>query len=74
MGAILLDGCHIPAESMVAAGALVSPGKTFPSGYLIVGSPAVAKRPLTDAEKEFLRASARNYCHDVSRYLPQGHW
>ena len=41
MGAIILDNAIIPDDSLVA-GSLTAPGKTFESGYLIVGSPARA--------------------------------
>ena len=51
MGAIVLDNVIIEDDIILAAGALVPPNKTLESGFLYVGSPAKAKRPLT--EKEF---------------------
>jgi carbonic anhydrase/acetyltransferase-like protein (isoleucine patch superfamily) len=61
MGATIMDGAVIEGDSMVAAGALVTPGKTFPPRTLISGAPAKAARPLTDAEVAFIAQSARNY-------------
>lgn len=70
MGACILDGAHIGEDSMVAAGSLVSPGKTFPPGHLILGSPAKVVRPLTPAERLDLSASAQRYVDLASAYRP----
>jgi carbonic anhydrase/acetyltransferase-like protein (isoleucine patch superfamily) len=61
MGAILMDESKVSSDSIVAAGALVTEGKEFPPGVLIVGRPAVVKRELTSEEKAFLTKSANNY-------------
>lgn len=61
MGSIILDEAVIGEESLVAAGALVTPRKQFPPRSLIVGSPAKAIRTLTDEEVEQIRENARHY-------------
>lgn len=61
MGSIVMDGAEIGEFSVVGAGSLVTEGKKFPARHLIVGRPAVAKRPLTDEELKFLEQSADNY-------------
>ena len=61
MGATILNRAVIGEDCLVGAGALVTEGKTFPSGHLIVGSPARAIRPLDDAQKAMLKASAALY-------------
>jgi carbonic anhydrase/acetyltransferase-like protein (isoleucine patch superfamily) len=61
MGAIVLNRAVIGADSIVGAGALVTEGKSFPPGSLIVGSPARAIRALDDTAKAMLRASATHY-------------
>lgn len=61
MGAIVLNRARIGADCLVGAGALVTEGKVFEAGQLIVGSPARAVRPLTDAERAMLKASAALY-------------
>ena len=61
MGAIVLNRAAIGDECIVGAGALVTEGKSFPPGHLIVGSPARAVRELDAAARAFLRASAAHY-------------
>ncbi len=50
IGSILLDDVRIGAQSLVAAGSLVSPGTIIPARSLVMGMPARVKRPLTDEE------------------------
>ena len=52
LGAIVMDGCEIESDSMLAAGALLTPGKRIPSGQIWVGRPACYLRDLTVAERE----------------------
>jgi len=61
MGATILNRAVIGEDCIVGAGALVTEGKEFPAGSLIVGSPARAIRQLDDAAKAMLRASAAHY-------------
>jgi carbonic anhydrase/acetyltransferase-like protein (isoleucine patch superfamily) len=61
MNATILDGASISERSYVGAGSLVTPGKTFPPGVLIVGSPAKVVRDLTAKEIEYLDISVKNY-------------
>ncbi|WP_313534493.1 gamma carbonic anhydrase family protein [Sphingomonas sp.] len=68
MGAILLNRAVIGPECLVGAGALVTEGKQFPAGHLIMGSPARAVRPLDDAQRAMLRASAALYAAKQREY------
>ncbi|WP_326524629.1 gamma carbonic anhydrase family protein [Sphingomonas sp.] len=68
MGATVLNRAVIGADSIVGAGALVTEGKTFPPGSLIVGSPARAIRTLDDAARAMLRASAAHYAQRAKDY------
>ncbi|UYY58844.1 gamma carbonic anhydrase family protein [Sphingomonas sp. S2-65] len=68
MGATILNRAVIGDDCLVGAGALVTEGKTFPAGHLIVGSPARAVRPLDDAQKSLLRASAALYAAKQREY------
>ncbi len=61
MGATVLDGARVEGFAMLAAGALLTPGKVIPSGQLWAGSPARYMRDLTDKEKEYTRWSAKHY-------------
>jgi gamma-carbonic anhydrase len=48
LGAIVMDGCVLEHASMLAAGAMLTPGKTIPTGELWGGSPARLMRSLDD--------------------------
>jgi carbonic anhydrase/acetyltransferase-like protein (isoleucine patch superfamily) len=61
MGATILNRAVIGEDCLVGAGALVTEGKTFPPGHLIVGSPARAVRPLDDAQRAMLKVGAAHY-------------
>ena len=69
MGAIVLDRAVLEDECFVAAGAIVSPGKTLKSGWLYRGTPALPVRELTEAERENLRYSAAHYVRLKNKYL-----
>lgn len=68
MGAKILNGAKIASDCLVGASALITEGKSFEPGMLIVGAPARVIRPLTDAEKQALRASATLYSEKAARY------
>lgn len=68
MGAVILDGATISEYSLVAAGSVVPPGKKYPSGVLIKGSPAVVARELTEEEKVMIRESALHYFELAKTY------
>ncbi|GAA0679547.1 carbonic anhydrase/acetyltransferase-like protein (isoleucine patch superfamily) [Sphingomonas insulae] len=68
MGATILNNAVIGADSIVGANALVTEGKTFPDGSLIVGAPARVLRALTDAEIAGLRLSAATYVANARRF------
>lgn len=69
IGAIVMDGAEIEDQVMLAAGALVPPGKRLESGHLYIGVPAVKKRALTAEELNFLKYSADHYIQLKNRYL-----
>ena len=68
MGAIVLNGAKIGSDCIVGAGALVTGKMDAPDGAMILGSPAKVVRPLTEAEIESNRESAREYCRQADRY------
>jgi len=69
MGATIMDGAVVEDEVMVAACALVTPGKTLRNGYLYGGSPAREMRPLTAGERDYFSYSAENYVRLKDRHL-----
>ena len=69
MGAVILDGAEIGAQSLIGAKALVKQGMIIPPGSLVVGLPAKVVRALTDDEKKALRASAEKYAANAAYCL-----
>ncbi|KZX58137.1 gamma carbonic anhydrase family protein [Halioglobus sp. HI00S01] len=61
MGATVMDGAIVEDDVVIAAGALVTPGKTLRSGYLYAGSPAREMRALSEKEMTYFGYSANNY-------------
>lgn len=71
MAARILNGAVIAPECIVGAGALVTEGKSFDRGSLIVGSPARVVRQITNQERKLLRLSAAHYAEKAQRYAAE---
>ena len=69
MGATIVDGAVVENDVVVAAGALVTPGKRLRSGHLYAGSPAREVRGLSEGEMAYFCYSANNYVKLKDRYL-----
>ena len=61
LGAIVMDGCEIEGEAMLAAGAMLTPGKRIPAGQLWAGRPAKYVRDLSAEELAGQRAGVAHY-------------
>jgi carbonic anhydrase/acetyltransferase-like protein (isoleucine patch superfamily) len=61
MGAILLNGVHVGASSIVAAGTLLVEGQKVPAKSLVMGSPGKVKRLLTQSEIAGIHGYADRY-------------
>lgn len=68
MGAIILNRARIGDDCLVAAGAIVTEGREFPQGSLVMGIPAKAVRPLTPDEIGKNRISAAAYSANWKRF------
>jgi carbonic anhydrase/acetyltransferase-like protein (isoleucine patch superfamily) len=71
IGATLMNGSTIGRECIVGAHSLVTEGKQFPDGVVIMGSPAKIVRELDDADRAKLRANAERYVTRARRYLAE---
>ncbi len=61
LGAIVMDGCEIEGDAMLAAGAMLTPGKRIPAGQLWAGRPAKYLRDLNAADLAGMRAGVAHY-------------
>ena len=61
LGAIVMAGCEIESDAMLAAGAMLTPGKRIPGGQLWAGRPAKYVRDLSDADLQGMRAGVAHY-------------
>lgn len=68
MGSIILNNAKIGKNTIIGAGSLVTQGKSFPDGVLILGNPAKVVRELTDDEIKNIKKSADNYVNLSKRY------
>ncbi len=65
LGSIVMDGCRIASDGMLAAGAMLTPGKAIASRQLWTGRPAAYARDLTDAALENMRAGVSGYVRNA---------
>ena len=61
MGAIVMDGCEIEGDAMLAAGAMLTPGKRIATGQMWAGRPAKYVRDLTPEEIASHRSGVTHY-------------
>ena len=68
MGSIILNNAKIGKNTIIGAGSLITQGKVFPEGVLILGNPAKVVRELSEAEIESIKNSANNYVNLSKKY------
>jgi gamma-carbonic anhydrase len=61
LGSIVMDGCEIESDAMLAAGAMLTPGKRIPSGQLWAGRPAKYVRDLSADDLHGMRMGVAHY-------------
>ena len=61
LGAIVMDGCEVEGDAMLAAGAMLTQGKRIPSGQLWAGRPAKYVRDLRESDIAAMRAGVAHY-------------
>ena len=66
--AVVLNGAKIGRHCLVGAGSLVTEGKEFPDGSMILGSPAKVVRQLTQDQIAAVLRSAEHYVANARRY------
>jgi len=69
MGACILDGAIISKHCFLAAGSLVSPGKKYPEGSLLMGRPAKVIKKLSAKEiSKMILDSSKHYLEIKKNY------
>jgi carbonic anhydrase/acetyltransferase-like protein (isoleucine patch superfamily) len=68
MGSIIMDLVRVESFSLIAAGALITPGKVVKSGQIWAGNPAKYLRDLNKEEKDYILVSAKNYAKLADEY------
>jgi gamma-carbonic anhydrase len=69
MGATILDGAVIGAQSLIGARALVTQDTRIPAGSLVLGMPAKVVRPLTPEERGNIKSLAEKYAASAAYCL-----
>lgn len=68
IGATMLNGSRVGKNCIVGAHTLITEGKEFPDGVLIVGTPGKIMRELNDDDFARMRANADRYLERAKRY------
>ena len=68
MGSIVMDLSIIESYGMLAAGAVLTPGKVIKSKQIWAGNPAKYLRDLTQTELDYIKISSQNYVELAMQY------
>jgi len=69
MGAVLLTGCELGEECLVAAGTIVTEGRRIPPRSVVMGVPGKVVRAITAEELERTRSICAHYLEMAQRYV-----
>jgi carbonic anhydrase/acetyltransferase-like protein (isoleucine patch superfamily) len=68
MGALLLSGCQVGAECLIAAGTLVTEKRRIPPRSVVMGVPGRVVREVTDDDLRHTHAVCAHYLELAQRY------
>ena len=68
MGAVVMDDCRIGSGAMLAAEAMLTPGRVVPAGELWAGRPAKLMRVLTQQQRDAMLAQSLHYIDNARRH------
>jgi hypothetical protein len=66
-GAMVLDRVSIGSHCLVAAGAMVPPGKVIPDGSVVMGMPGKVVREVNDKDRAMM-------AHIAEHYMTRAQW
>jgi carbonic anhydrase/acetyltransferase-like protein (isoleucine patch superfamily) len=67
-GAMVLDRARIGRNCVIAAGALVPPGKEIPDSSVVMGAPGKVVRQVSDADLTMIARAAARYRKRIKEY------
>ena len=67
-GAMVLDRVKIGRHCLIAAGALVTPGKVIPDGSVVMGSPGQIVRQVNERDLSMIEFIADHYMARIEQY------
>jgi carbonic anhydrase/acetyltransferase-like protein (isoleucine patch superfamily) len=73
MGALLLSGCEIGPECIIAAGTVVTEGRRIPQRSVVMGVPGRVVRAASDEEVENTRRICAHYVELAERHARGGY-
>lgn len=68
LGAIVMNGAHVESDGMLAAGAMLTPGKRIGARQLWGGRPAAFMRDLTEAALADMQLAVAHYVRNGQRH------
>jgi carbonic anhydrase/acetyltransferase-like protein (isoleucine patch superfamily) len=68
LGSIVMDGCEIESQGMLAAGAMLTPGKRITAGQMWAGRPAKYVRDLFPEETARHREGVASYVENARQH------
>jgi carbonic anhydrase/acetyltransferase-like protein (isoleucine patch superfamily) len=68
INAVVLNGAKIGSHCLIGANAFIPEGMVIPDGSMVVGSPAVIKKQLSDQHKKMLELGAYHYVQNGQRF------
>jgi carbonic anhydrase/acetyltransferase-like protein (isoleucine patch superfamily) len=71
MNSVLLHGCVVGEEALVAALSVVPTGMDVPARTLVAGAPAKIRKQLTGESADWVRGSSEHYVELSREYLAQ---
>jgi carbonic anhydrase/acetyltransferase-like protein (isoleucine patch superfamily) len=71
IGATVLNGAHIGANSIIAAGALIPERSQIPRNSLVTGIPGKILRTTTEKDLALIQLAANNYLDYIQAYLAE---
>jgi len=71
INSVVLNGAKIGKHCLIGANTFIPEKMEIPDGSLVVGSPAVIKRQLSEQQQKMLELGAHHYVQNGQRYTKE---